>query len=76
MTTHPTPCLSIPCDRLAIDCSDTFADGLPDELDGWDLIEATATEARRPAYNELAIRPDNVMRAILGALDTDPVRPR
>jgi N-dimethylarginine dimethylaminohydrolase len=65
---HLDVCLSIPRDGLAIVCPDALVDGLPAQLDGWDLIEVTADQARLLACNGLPIDPDNY---ILGYNDDE-----
>lgn len=54
---HLDVCLSIPRDGLAIVCPEAFIDGLPAVLEGWDLIEVTADQARLLACNGLPVDP-------------------
>ncbi len=56
---HLDVCLSIPQDGLAIACRQAFVDGLPSLLDGWDIIEVTADQARLLACNGLPVDSDN-----------------
>ena len=56
---HLDVCLSIPRDGLAIACPDALVEGLPPQLDGWDVIEVTVDQARFLACNGLPIDPDN-----------------
>lgn len=65
---HLDVCLSIPRQGLAIICPDAFVDGIPRQLDGWDLIEVTTEQSRFLACNGLPIDPDNY---ILGFNDEE-----
>lgn len=65
---HLDVCLSIPRDGLAIACPEAFVDGLPPQLEGWDLIEVTSEQSRFLACNGLPLDPYNY---ILGTNDDE-----
>lgn len=52
---HLDVVLSLPRPGLAIVCRDAFMDGLPDFLDGWDLIEVSVEDTTRLACNGLVL---------------------
>ncbi len=52
---HLDVVLSLPRPGLAIVCRDAFVDGLPDFLDGWDLIDVTVDDTVRLACNGLVL---------------------
>jgi N-dimethylarginine dimethylaminohydrolase len=54
---HLDVVLSLPRSGLAIVCRDAFADGLPDFLDGWDLIEVSVEATTRLSCNNLNTQP-------------------
>jgi N-dimethylarginine dimethylaminohydrolase len=56
---HLDVVLSIPREGLAIACRDAFVNGLPRALDGWDIIEVSADEARFMAVNGLPINSEH-----------------
>lgn len=52
---HLDVVLSLPRPGLAIVCRDGFMDGLPDFLDGWDLIDVSVEDTTRLACNGLVL---------------------
>ena len=52
---HLDVVLSLPRPGLAIVCRDAFADGLPDFLGGWDLIEVSVEATTRLSCNGLVL---------------------
>ncbi|MCO5191836.1 MAG: arginine deiminase-related protein [Anaerolineae bacterium] len=52
---HLDVVLSLPRPGLAIVCRDAFAEGLPDFLDGWDLIDVSVDDTIRLACNGLVL---------------------
>jgi len=52
---HLDVVLSLPRPCLAIVCRDAFVDGLPDFLDGWDLIDVSVEATTRLACNGLVL---------------------
>ncbi|NCC99600.1 MAG: hypothetical protein EOL95_07870 [Bacteroidia bacterium] len=56
---HLDCALSIPKEGLAIICKDAFSDGIPEVLNGWDLVEVSLEEASRLAVNGLPVNDKN-----------------
>lgn len=52
---HLDVALSIPRHGLAIVCREAFVDGLPDVLDGWEIIDVTVEQSRLLACNGLPL---------------------
>lgn len=52
---HLDVVLSLPRPGLAIVCREAFVEGLPDFLDGWDLIEVSVKDTTRLACNGLVL---------------------
>lgn len=52
---HLDVVLSLPRPGLAIVCRDAFAEGLPEFLDGWDLIDVSVEATTRLACNGLVL---------------------
>lgn len=52
---HLDVVLSLPRPGLAIICREAFLDGLPDFLDGWDLIDVSVEDTTRLACNGLVL---------------------
>lgn len=60
---HLDVVLSLPRPGLAIVCRDAFMDGLPDFLDGWDLIDVSVEDTVRLACNGLVLDQETYLYA-------------
>jgi glycine amidinotransferase len=52
---HLDVVLSLPRPGLAVVCRDAFVDGLPEFLDGWDLVDVSVEDTTRLACNGLVL---------------------
>jgi len=52
---HLDVVLSLPRPGLAIICREAFVDGIPDFLNGWDLIDVSVEDTTRLACNGLVL---------------------
>ena len=71
---HLDVALSIPRPGLAVACPDAFVDGLPRALEGWDIIEASADEARHLSVNGLPVDPENFVMGVSEKADGRAIR--
>jgi glycine amidinotransferase len=60
---HLDVVLSLPRPGLAIICREAFVDGLPDFLDGWDLIDVPVEDTARLACNGLVLDQETFLYA-------------
>jgi N-dimethylarginine dimethylaminohydrolase len=71
---HLDVALSIPRHGLAVACTDAFVDGLPRALEGWDIIEASADDARYLSVNGLPLNSENFVMGVSDRADGHSIR--